>query len=171
MLTMLLGGLWHGANWTFVVWGGLHGAALCAHKYFLKRVSRKAKPRPPKRFAATLHFIAAITGTNIFVCFCWIFFRAESFSAACNIIAAVLTWQDGIIQPYIWTFIAFGLLIAAFITAIVKHGKNSGRGQVDGFYPVLDLSKFWHLTLFLVFIGLTVGLAFTGENPFIYFQF
>jgi alginate O-acetyltransferase complex protein AlgI len=44
-------------------------------------------------------------------------------------------------------------------------------GALNGFYPVLDLSKFWQLTVFFIFVGILFGLAYTGENPFIYFQF
>jgi D-alanyl-lipoteichoic acid acyltransferase DltB (MBOAT superfamily) len=90
---MLLGGLWHGASWTFVVWGGLHGIALCICKYLHKRIAnQETGRRTENRFTAALRFTIAITATNIFVCFCWIFFRAESFSAAREIIIAVFTW-------------------------------------------------------------------------------
>jgi alginate O-acetyltransferase complex protein AlgI len=171
MLTMLLGGLWHGAAWTFVVWGGLHGIALCAHKFYLKHFVRKTNRLPQGRFSAMLACLVATTMTTIFVCFCWVFFRADNFETAWQIIAGVFTWQDGIIQPYVWTFIAFAVVSIASISAMVKHRRGGGQGQVDGFYPVLDLSKFWHLVLFFVVIGLIAGVAYTGANPFIYFQF
>ncbi len=54
------------------------------------------------------------------------------------------------------------------------HGaglKNGGLKQVDGYYPIMDLSKFWCLTAFFVEVGCTLGLAYVGNNPFIYFQF
>jgi alginate O-acetyltransferase complex protein AlgI len=85
MLTMLLGGLWHGASWTFVVWGALHGAALVATRAFQHlRHARlpplPAAPPPPWRRHA-LHALAVVA-TFHFVCLCWIFFRAESFGKA-----------------------------------------------------------------------------------------
>jgi D-alanyl-lipoteichoic acid acyltransferase DltB (MBOAT superfamily) len=73
MLTMLLGGLWHGANWTFVVWGGLHGLYLSVEKYFSCKVNQE------KTVFQNLwkYFICFHA-----VCFAWIFFRAKDFSRA-----------------------------------------------------------------------------------------
>lgn len=62
------------------------------------------------------------------------------------------------------------VLLSATITAIIKTYKDKLK-EINGFYMVLDLSKFWHLLVFLLFIGLIIGLAFVGANPFIYFQF
>ena len=76
MITMLLGGLWHGASWNFVIWGFLHGAALVAGRIWERfRGPSKAKPSiwgQVVRVVATFHF----------VCFAWIFFRAETFAKA-----------------------------------------------------------------------------------------
>ncbi|WP_068808220.1 MBOAT family O-acyltransferase [Thauera phenolivorans] len=79
MLTMLLGGLWHGAGWTFVVWGGLHGLYLSLNHAW-KHVSTRLFPRPilPRPLAAALGwaitFVAVVVG--------WVFFRAADFDAA-----------------------------------------------------------------------------------------
>lgn len=74
MATMILGGLWHGANWTFVVWGALHGAFLIgAH------VCRESSVRKLPAWLAVIF-------TNVVVAFAWIFFRAENFAAASNMI-------------------------------------------------------------------------------------
>ena len=75
MVTMVLGGLWHGANWTFLIWGFLHGAALVADHGL--RQSSCCSP--------SAEFIGARRGlgpTFHFVCFAWIFFRAPSLDAA-----------------------------------------------------------------------------------------
>ncbi|MDR2815484.1 MAG: MBOAT family protein [Proteiniphilum sp.] len=173
MITMLLGGLWHGANWTFLAWGGIHGIALCVHKIY-----KDILPPPPNTvrhiFAAKiLNFIRcffAVLLTNLFVCFCWILFRADSFSTAGQIIIRIITWQNGIIQIYSWVVAAILILLSATITAIIRAYRTKS-GETNGFYVVLDLSKFWHLVIFFLFIGLIIGLAFVGTNPFIYFQF
>lgn len=74
MITMLLGGLWHGANWTFVVWGGLHGTYLT-----LNHLWRTFSPvRLPRIAAMLLTFIAVMIA--------WVFFRAENFSVALNVL-------------------------------------------------------------------------------------
>ncbi len=80
-LTMLLGGLWHGANWTFVVWGGLHGAALAVHKAW---TSFRARRGPHQRSGALrwLTTGASMLVTVHFVVFAWIFFRADNLDKA-----------------------------------------------------------------------------------------
>ncbi|MCC7232819.1 MAG: MBOAT family protein [Bacteroidia bacterium] len=83
MLTMLLGGLWHGASWNFVVWGGLHGLGLTIDKlrmeYFPRAVS---KPGSPMKWLGTLW-------TFHLVCLCWIFFKAESFEDSTTILTQI----------------------------------------------------------------------------------
>ncbi len=74
-LTMLLGGLWHGASWNFVIWGGMHGAALVLEHAVFKGNMRAAMRTLPRKIIAT-----ALTFQ--FVCFTWIFFRAADFSHA-----------------------------------------------------------------------------------------
>ena len=76
-LTMLLGGLWHGANWTFVLWGAYHGAALIVHN---KASARGLKMSVP--LARTLTFFAAVVG--------WVIFRAESISQAKHVYLSML---------------------------------------------------------------------------------
>ncbi|MGF7012636.1 alginate O-acetyltransferase complex protein AlgI [Lachnospiraceae bacterium PF1-22] len=153
MITMVLGGLWHGASWNFIIWGALHGGALCVHKFYLKH----KKSRTTKRFIPTSF---SVLGTFIFVSFCWIFFRAENFNTAQAILSGIFTWQDGITHMYLWTFIA---IIILFIATIISHG--------DGFYPIFDLLTVKGLFILFVAIALTLGLAYVGDNPFIYFQF
>ena len=78
MVTMLLGGLWHGANWTFVVWGGLHGVFLC-----IDRLWRKAG-------LPTLPAVPAMIVTFIAVTFAWVLFRADTLLQAFDMMAAML---------------------------------------------------------------------------------
>ena len=156
MITMLLGGLWHGANWTFVFWGGLNGLALCFEKFSLKN---KLNLFAPLKILLTFAFIS----------FTWIFFRAENFSDAWIIIKRIFTLQNGITQPFMWTFVALFVLIIAEIAAVIKAKKSNS--EVKGFYPIFNLSTITGMTIFFTFVGLILGLAFTGENPFVYFQF
>ena len=157
MLTMLLGGLWHGANWTYVFWGGLNGLALCAEK--LWRVKDRSGAARALRVVATF----------LFFTFTVIFFRAESFSAAWAVIRGIFTLQNGIRQPFVWSFISLALL--AVCTAAAERRARLAGKPTEGFYPVLDLGSVWGLTAFFVELGLILALAYTGENPFVYFQF
>lgn len=81
-ITMLLGGFWHGANWTFIAWGAMHGTALAIHKVwmeagagFIKKVDKNI----------IYNFFAQLL-TFLFVCFCWIFFKAVNFNIATDMI-------------------------------------------------------------------------------------
>ena len=84
LTTMLLGGLWHGANWTFVIWGGIHGIGLAA-----ERVLGVAK-----HWSGSTFLVRWLRRIFVFhlVCFTWIFFRAESVSAAWALIGGLARW-------------------------------------------------------------------------------
>ncbi|MBI4918166.1 MAG: MBOAT family protein [Acidobacteria bacterium] len=95
LLTMLLGGLWHGAGWTFLAWGGLHGLGLAATRAVQRLRTPPDQPRTPslaRRLAGgilTFHFVA----------FCWIFFRAPDFDAAWAVISRITegsTWAPNL---------------------------------------------------------------------------
>lgn len=160
MLTMVIGGLWHGANWTFVMWGALHGMALCIHKIYTKNKGRKDK--------TILGKILSVIATNIFVSFCWIFFRADSFDTAMIVISRIFTMSDGITHIFSWTIFALILMIICHASAYL-HSKQ--KGCFEGYYKVLDLNKISSLVALFVMLGMTIGLAYTGSSPFIYFQF
>ncbi len=83
MITMALGGLWHGAAWTFVVWGALHGAYLCINHGFNALV-----PTIPPRLARPAH-VAGVAVTFLAVVVAWVFFRAESLPSALKLVAAM----------------------------------------------------------------------------------
>ena len=155
MLTMLLGGLWHGANWTFMFWGGINGLALCTDKL-----------RHEEHQTGIVKVIK-IVFTFLFITFTWIFFRAESFTVAWTVIRGIFTLQNGLRQPFVWTFVA---LVFLAICSIAAKSKAQGD-NIDGYYPILNLEKVGGLTVFFVELGLILALAYTGENPFVYFQF
>lgn len=148
---MLLSGLWHGAGWNFVVWGGLYGALSIFHRHF-----------PLKRLPKWL----SILFTFFLVSALWVFFRSESINDAFEIFKAIFTLQNGLFQPYFWSFVSFAFLIAATFIAYKKDKENC-----NGFYPILNLSRFWQLVAFFVVIGLTLALCYTGGSPFIYAGF
>ena len=165
---MVIGGIWHGANWTYVFWGLLHGLALALHKLWMK-LTKSDKKQP-----SIAGSVISITLTFIFTSFCWIFFRADSFENAIDIISRIFSFSAGLEQPYLWLFVSLILYFAAVIFAVVKSGKSDAKlkklnvSRGEGFYPILNLSKFWQLTIFFVFVGLTLALAYTGGSPFIY---
>ncbi len=161
-LTMVLGGLWHGADWTFVTWGALHGIALCIHKAYRSR----CKKREPK----TWKTILSTAFTTVFVSLCWVFFRASDFSNAIAVLGRLVPGQVGITKYFSFSIAAILLLAVASALAMLKSRKRR-EPRVEGFYPVLDLSKFWSLVALWVAIGLILGLGYVEGSPFIYFAF
>lgn len=157
---MLIGGLWHGANFTFIVWGGLNGLGLIIHKLFRNLKKVKAESSVVKIFSSVLCFcFATIT---------WVFFRAESFTNAADMFKG-LTQHEGIHQIYTWSFVAIVFAVAEIIIALCKKNDNSGRISAE--YIILDLTKISGLTLFFIFAGITVLFAHFGNTAFIYGNF
>ena len=99
-MTMLLGGLWHGASWNFVVWGAFHGIALAVHKFW-RSITGKAKTQ---RSHGIRKFLGIII-TFHFVCFCWIFFRNSTFDDSLTMLGQIF----GDFTPQL-----FGQLVAGY---------------------------------------------------------
>jgi D-alanyl-lipoteichoic acid acyltransferase DltB (MBOAT superfamily) len=78
IITMILGGLWHGANWTFVAWGTMHGVALALHRFFTRGADGKPRPVSGNWLVRGLGVLV----TFHFVCAAWVFFRSSSFVQA-----------------------------------------------------------------------------------------
>jgi alginate O-acetyltransferase complex protein AlgI len=95
MVTMLLGGLWHGAGWTFIVWGGLHGLYLCINHAWSNLAGRFATEAPlPRRLGKLLAWLT----TFVAVVIGWVFFRASSFDAALEMLQA-MAGLNGVAVP------------------------------------------------------------------------
>ncbi len=162
MLTMLLGGLWHGARWNFVIWGGLHGLFLAVHKWFLVRAGRKvgAAPLP---FTAT--GLLATAGTFLLVAFAWIFFRAQTFADATSCIAGIATLRGGLAAfP---AGLAAKVAVFAALTAFLDlpaYRRDTQEALLS--WPWL-LRGAAYAAMFLLIILLRP----LDDVPFIYFQF
>lgn len=159
MITMLVGGLWHGAAWQFILWGGLHGAALGADKA-LRSVFDVRKTR-----------ITAFIGTVItfhFVCFCWIYFRAPSIAIAHEVMGRI---AYNFHPEIVWNFIAgyrnviFLVLLGYAMHFTPQGAKNSLRTLVTN-TPLLG-----KVALVLVVAYIVIQVKSAEIQPFIYFQF
>lgn len=163
MLVMLISGLWHGAGWTFIAWGALHGIASCVNKVASKKL---------KRLGSWVNGVI----TFIFVTLFWVVFRADSFSTAVKVWTGMFTAHSGISQPYTWSFFAIACLIVSTVIAAVHSKKKGivdkkGNAVINGYYPVMDLSKFWSQVAFFTFCGLTIIMGYFGNTAFIYGAF
>ena len=163
MITMLLGGLWHGASWNFVVWGGLHGIALIIHKLYKARYSDNYKF---SGIAASLYSVLSWTGTMIFVLVTWAFFRAQSFSDSLLIIKNLFSFKVEIDYSVPIGFMSLFLLtiLGHFYGTRYYQKIEDNRGHV--FKNSYVQGVLYGLAIFLVI------LFGSDENQaFIYFQF
>jgi len=152
MLTMLLGGLWHGAAWTFVVWGGIHGLGLAIERATGWRPATRAQ----QWFGRVLTFHV--------VCFAWIFFRADTFSRAGQVIERLFTaWGQG--SPLVTTSVVLAILVGV-VTQYVR--PTAVAGLVSGFQRLPAVGQAVCVAVALAVIN-TIGP--TGVAPFIYFRF
>lgn len=124
MLTMLLGGLWHGAGWTFVIWGGLHGLYLIV--FHAWRALRERFDLGSSRGPTSLVFSVALT--FIVTCFAWVFFRATDLSSAWQIVKGMVG-MHGIALPE-----ALGLRLGTLRTAFESAGIGFYAGGGKRFF-------------------------------------
>ena len=155
MLTMLIGGLWHGASWTFVVWGGLHGLYLAG-----ERVAKRIYPEAAL-WRTPLVRIALALLTFALVCIAWVFFRAQSFDQAFTIIRAMFGDGDGgTATAHAWRVVPVALLL-------VVHGllRDTTLERAVERTP-------WPARAAVLSLMLLSLLLFPGvDRAFIYFQF
>lgn len=154
-VTMFLGGLWHGASWNFVLWGGLHGLALCANHAW-------AGTAAAARLAGRWWYgVLAFLITQIVVFLCWIPFRAQSFADTGIILSkladfSLAVWEAS--QPFPWLLAIVPLVVDTWVVGGV--GERWAVRSNALLYTVLALA-------------LVIGLLFmhVGFAPFLYFQF
>lgn len=174
MVTMLLGGLWHGASWSFMIWGGLHGAYLLLHRLW-EYTPLAVALRPRSRLATWLHRGAGWFVTFHLVVLAWGFFRLTSLGESLQCVGRMfffdpsLPLANAVLDPLL-----LGLLGLYAVHAFVEHRAKERVREGDG-YSLAGLAPFlqgvaWGDALMLLLLG--IFLAPTGVPPaFIYFQF
>ena len=157
MLVMLLGGLWHGAAWTFVIWGGLHGLYLAVHKAYGASVPRGDQGRFELR-----HILPALATFHL-VCFAWIFFRAESLASALSYIQNLFQFRLAIPNPDHLILLAVAGITVLTIDILQRNG---GRHDV-----MLQWRPSWQGLAYASWLLAIVVFSGGPLTPFIYFQF
>lgn len=160
LLTMIVSGLWHGAGYTFLLWGLMYGIASCVYHLVRRKTTSSTRQNAANR-------ALKICGTFILVSLFWVMFRATDVRNAMVMYTSLFTIHGGISQPYTWSFFAILCLAMGTIVAFLKAKKNH-ETMVNSFYLILDLRKFWSLVLFFAFVGLTIILGYFGDTAFIY---
>ncbi|SHH60560.1 D-alanyl-lipoteichoic acid acyltransferase DltB, MBOAT superfamily [Chryseolinea serpens] len=158
MITMLLGGLWHGASWRFLIWGGLHGGALAFHKYITERVDLSWRGWR----------IAGVVITFHFVCFCWIFFRAPDLDTVGQMLAQIVTH----FKPQIFfDFIAgYKGVVLLMLLGYALHFMPK-RFEFSAEEIITRLPLVGQAACLTAVIVLVLQMKMAGVQPFIYFQF
>ncbi len=163
LTTMLLGGLWHGANWTYVVFGGIHGVVLSVERLLFPAKTKSADaplPRCPGGFISV--WAQRILTFNIF-CLSLVFFRAPSLSSAVQFLGGLFhfTWQSQYLSAFVMLCI-FSLPL--FFVDLLLEARNHE-------YPFAEVP--YALRTGLAVIALVVLAFFSGSkfSTFIYFQF
>ena len=158
-ITMLLSGIWHGANWTFLVWGALHGVASVGHKIF--RDQRKTQGRA---FSGVLGETVCAAGTFLLFTLLFIPFRAESLTQTWLVLVRIFTMADGIHYVSVFAVIYGGLILGVHVLAGIRNGGNSP-------WKPLNLEKFSSKLILCVFLLLCFLFAYIGDSAFLYAQF
>ena len=179
-LTMLLGGLWHGAGWTFVIWGALHGTYLCVNHAWLAHRKRTGRAPLPKPLAVLLTFIAVVIG--------WVFFRAHDFESAgrmlasmfglngfgglpdkaTRVVASVSSVHVALALIACWAFPNTQQIFARYKPALrVPGAPYPERGRYR-WYQWRPTPLFGALTIVFIVV---IGMQFDKVSEFIYFQF
>tara|TARA_B100000676_G_scaffold29090_1_gene27108 strand:+ start:4588 stop:6009 length:1422 start_codon:yes stop_codon:yes gene_type:complete len=159
MLTMLLGGLWHGASWRFVLWGGVHGLYLVAErliKHFLdteKLMSRRFVP------------VLAAIGTFVCISITWVFFAARDWDKCQQMFESLL----GLTNDPLLVITSFHIVMTILILIVMLtcHWKMRNL-EIE---KVADKTPSWLLTLFWVTILFITIMTGGSASAFIYFQF
>ena len=154
MATFLISGLWHGANWTFVAWGGLHGACQC-----IEKAAGWNKPHGSRLVTAL-----KIVITFAIVSLLWVFFRADNFSDAARVISGIFTRMGA---PYL-TLADFGAIFIAVALLTIKEFKDERGSQMRFLSSQNRFVQILSITLMILYILL---LGVLNNDQFIYFQF
>jgi D-alanyl-lipoteichoic acid acyltransferase DltB (MBOAT superfamily) len=159
MITFLVSGFWHGANWTFIVWGGIHGSVLVLEKFFYS-----------KKNSNLLKKALSLLVTQSIVVLAWIFFRAASISDAFHFIAGIFSFNFfplsiNYLFDSIDLLIWFGTIGLLFFTEL-SMGKERNIEQFMG-----SKSTLLRYTYYCLMPCLILWFGTFSETEFIYFQF
>ncbi len=163
MIVMLLGGLWHGASWNFVIWGALQGVLLVlSHAY------SESSDALWRRWGVAdgVRDVVKMTLTFHLVCLSWVFFRANTFGDAMTILASIARWdrQTPFADLNVFAHASLGLLVLLAVDAF-QAAPERKSWQLSSFPVPVRWACWYSVLLMIVFMGVV------GNGQFIYFQF
>lgn len=166
-ITMLLGGLWHGAGFRFILWGAMHGIAIAIHKLYLEffPLSSSSGSNALRKYVIN---IFSILITFHFVCFCWIFFRASDVTVAMEMLRQIIFhFNPSVFFEFIvgYKAVLFMILIGYSLHFIPKAAELKTETIIT------NLPLYLKVGFMLLVILLVVQFKSSEIQPFIYFQF
>jgi D-alanyl-lipoteichoic acid acyltransferase DltB (MBOAT superfamily) len=161
MITMLLGGLWHGANWTFVLWGAIHGGALAVERY-VRSLLGLSKDTTASATTFPRLWLNRIVIFHL-VCAAWIFFRAQSFFAAIEMFQGLRSWHWESQYLAAFEFLALFTIPLFIVDLAIERSGNEYVFQQRS--PAFRMG--WAMATLAVLTLFTANQA----SAFIYFQF
>lgn len=164
MATMLLGGLWHGASWNFVIWGGIHGLALSIHKFMLgnKKPTVKFVYKTPKQ---SMLYLTKVLGTFLIVLIAWLFFRIPDLSTTILILGKIITFDSSAVLGRL-IFIGLAYFIVTITIDAIEY-KTQRKDFLNLLNPATNIGISVATWFCVISYLLTIG----KPMPFIYFQF
>jgi D-alanyl-lipoteichoic acid acyltransferase DltB (MBOAT superfamily) len=161
-LTMLLGGLWHGASWTFVIWGSIHGVALVSERAVKKAWAARGAIGVPTVVVGVLQWVLTFS----VVCLAWVFFRATDLSNAWDVLVQLFTGTQSPDAPTVLNPLVVIVIVVAIASQFVPQRIPDRVSQsISRLAPALQIVGF------AVALMLIDALGPEGIAPFIYFQF
>jgi D-alanyl-lipoteichoic acid acyltransferase DltB (MBOAT superfamily) len=172
MTTFLISGLWHGASWTFITWGGLHGLAI-TYEVLTKKARKKFFKKLPKKVGDTIGLVCTFS----YVCFTYIFFAAHNMKDALYIAGKVpaafgqlfgllLAKMPVVNLPISLSKFALCIVVIAFMEAIHMVQKKRSLNLL-----LLQQPRYLRWGIYYLFIFMTIYMGVFENRQFIYFQF
>ncbi|HLP52659.1 MAG TPA: MBOAT family O-acyltransferase [Chitinophagales bacterium] len=159
-IVFLLSGLWHGASWTFVIWGAYHGFFIASERFLHDRISFSL----PRIIKIPLTFLIVLVG--------WVFFRADTITYSLDMLKQMFSFGNMTISISLLNGFTYMLIVAGFFSFINAirpiNAITLGMFSVEGNIIKVSLRFVLTILLFAICLGVVVT---SGFNPFIYFKF
>lgn len=165
MLTMLIGGLWHGASWNFVIWGGLHGIYLAIHKWMLKGKKVEIQPGNINSSGELLKYIFHALSTYLLVLITWLFFRASDFQMVTLFFGKIMNWEASELGLR-FIKIGFTYMILTLGIDLIEHYTRS-----HAFLLKIPMKAVRYGVMVPMFVIVLIYMFQAEPLPFVYFQF